>query len=132
MAASPRDDFAGKLPPQNLVAEQSVLGSVLLHNEAIDEIADFLHPSHFYSEPHQSIFTAILKMHESGIRGIDAVTLAEELDRRQDLEHVGGVRYLLEILESVPHVAHAKYYAEIVRDKFIQRSLTNGNHRGVA
>ena len=119
------DSFSGKLPPQNLVAEQSVLGSVLLHNEAIDEIADFLHPSQFYSEAHQHIFTAILKMHELGIRGIDAVTLAEELDRRQQLDQIGGVRYLLEILESVPHAAHVKYYAEIVRDKYIQRSLTN-------
>jgi len=125
MPSPTRDDFAGKLPPQNLVAEQSVLGSVLLHNEAIDEVADFLQPGHFYSEAHQAIFAAILKMHEGGIRGIDAVTLAEELDRRQELEGIGGVRYLLEILESVPHAAHVKYYAEIVRDKHIQRSLTN-------
>jgi len=121
----PADDFTGKLPPQNLAAEQSVLGSVLVLNEAIDEVADFLHPSHFYSEKHQILYAAILRMYESGIRGIDAVTLAEELDARQQLEAIGGVRYLMEVLDTVPHAAHVKYYAEIVRDKWIQRSLTN-------
>ncbi len=125
MAKADGPDFAGKLPPQNLVAEQSVLGSVLLHNEAIDEVADFLQAAHFYSTHHQTIYAAILKLHEQGVRGIDAVTLAEELDKRQELEGVGGVRYILEILETVPHAAHVKYYAEIVRDKYIQRSLTN-------
>jgi len=121
----PAEDFAGKLPPQNLAAEQSVLGSILVLNEAIDEVADFLQPSHFYSEKHQIIYAAILRMYESGIRGIDAVTLAERLDATKQLESIGGVRYLLEILETVPHAAHVKYYAEIVRDKWIQRSLTN-------
>ncbi|MDZ4684107.1 MAG: replicative DNA helicase [Planctomycetaceae bacterium] len=120
-----QDGFSGKLPPQNLVAEQSVLGSVLLYNQAIDDIADILQPAHFYSEAHQTIYAAILKMYEAGIRGIDAVTLSEELGRRQQLAEIGGGQYVLEILESVPHAAHVKYYAEIVRDKWIQRSLTN-------
>jgi replicative DNA helicase len=120
-----QDGFSGKLPPQNLVAERSVLGSILLSNHAIDEVADFLHPSHFYSEAHQAIYSSILKMYEGGVKGIDAVTLSDELGRRQQLAEIGGAAYLLEILESVPHAAHVKYYAEIVRDKWIQRSLTN-------
>jgi replicative DNA helicase len=118
------DDFRGKLPPQNLVAEQSVLGSLLLQNDSLDEVADFLLPSHFYSERHQLIYGAMLRMREKGTKGIDAVTLAEELDARQQLDVAGGVAYLLEVLEAVPHAANAKYYADIVRDKFIQRSLT--------
>ncbi len=117
--------FQGKLPPQNLVAEQSVLGSILLHNESLDEVADFLQATHFYSEKHQLIYGAIYRMSEAGVRGIDAVTLSEELDARQQLADVGGVPYILEILAAVPHAAHVKYYAEIVRDKWIQRSLTN-------
>lgn len=117
--------FQGKLPPQNLVAEQSVLGSILLHNDALDEVADFLQAQHFYSEKHQLIFAAIHRMSENGVRGIDAVTLSEELDARQQLADVGGVPYILEILAAVPHAAHVKYYAEIVRDKWIQRSLVN-------
>ena len=121
----PADDFTGKLPPQSLAAEQSVLGSILVLNEAIDEVADFLHPSHFYSEKHQIIYAAILRLYESGIRGIDALTLGEELERRKQLEAIGGARYILDILETVPHAGHVKYYAEIVRDKWIQRSLTN-------
>lgn len=124
MPAPGSTDVSDKLPPQNLQAEQSVIGSVLLHNDAIDEIADFLHPTHFYNEAHQVIFAAILKLHESGRRS-DIITVGEELERLKQLEFIGGPRYLLEILETVPHAAHVKYYAEIVRDKYIQRSLTN-------
>ncbi|HTN03962.1 MAG TPA: DnaB-like helicase N-terminal domain-containing protein, partial [Planctomycetaceae bacterium] len=77
------DAFEGRLPPQNLAAERSVLGSILLENNAIDEVADTLIAAHFYSDAHQLIYTGILKLYENGVRGIDAVTLAEELDRRQ-------------------------------------------------
>lgn len=120
-----RTELSGAhLPPQNLAAERSVLGSILLENYAIDEVADLLRPEHFYSDIHQAIYAAILRLHENNRRS-DVVTLAEELDARRQLEDVGGPPYLLEILETVPHAAHAKYYAEIVRDKWIQRSLTN-------
>lgn len=126
MAGSkPLGDFSGAhLPPQNLMAERSVLGSVLLENHAIDEVADILKADHFYSDVHSIIYTAVLKLNEATTK-VDAVTLAEELDRRNQLEDIGGVPYILEILEAVPHAAHAKYYAEIVRDKWIQRTLTN-------
>ncbi len=118
------EPFHGKLPPQNLEAEQGVLGSILLMNEAIDEVAEILQSQHFYSDRHQRIYHAISRLYEDGVRGIDIVTLSEELDRLNQLEDVGGWPYLTEILEAVPHAAHAKYYAEIVRDKWIQRSLT--------
>ncbi len=126
MAGSkPLGDFAGAhLPPQNLVAERSVLGSVLLENHAIDEVADILKADHFYSDVHSIIYAAIVKLNEATTK-VDAVTLAEELDKRNQLDDIGGVPYILEILEAVPHAAHAKYYAEIVRDKWIQRTLTN-------
>lgn len=126
MAGSkPLGDFSGaNLPPQNLVAERSVLGSILLENMAIDEIGDVLKPDHFYSDVHSIIYTAIVKMYESTVK-VDAVTIAEELDKRNQLEDIGGVPYILELLEAVPHAAHVKYYAEIVRDKWIQRTLTN-------
>ncbi|MBM4077417.1 MAG: replicative DNA helicase, partial [Planctomycetes bacterium] len=118
------DVSSPRLPPQNLHAERSVLGSILLQNDAIDDIADKLKAEHFYSDIHQAIYAAIIRLHESGRRS-DVVTLAEELDARMQLDDIGGPPYLMEILESVPHAAHAKYYAEIVRDKWIQRSLTN-------
>lgn len=113
-----------KLPPQNLEAEKSVLGSLLLENLAFDEVADFLKPFHFYSDAHQLIYDSILKMYEAGIRGIDTLTLAEELARKGQLATIGGPSYINELMEAVPHAAHIKYYAGIVRDKWILRRLT--------
>jgi len=121
--AHPGSDLAERLPPQNLEAERGVLGSILLWNDAIDEVAEFLHAEHFYSDAHRRIYAAIQHLYDRGIRGIDAVTLAEELERRGELEEIGGPAYLHDVLEAVPHAAHAKYYANIVRDKHIQRSL---------
>lgn len=112
-----------RLPPQNLAAEQSVLGCLLLENAAFDEVADILHADHFYSDVHQLIYSTVGRLRESG-RAIDVVTLGDELNERNQLANIGGVPYLLEILETVPHAAHVKHYAEIVRDKWIQRSLT--------
>jgi replicative DNA helicase len=117
------NDLFDRLPPQNLEAERSVLGSILLVNEAIDEVSEFLEPSHFYGDAHRRIYEAILKLHDAGIRGIDPVTLGNELVERSELEEVGGVPYLVEVLESVPHAAHARYYANIVREKSVQRNL---------
>lgn len=124
MGKASHGSLESRLPPQNLDAERGVLGSVLLVNDTIDEIVEFVHASHFYSDAHEKIFAAISRLYENGVRGIDAVTLAEELDGKGELQEVGGVPYLMQILEGVPHAAHAKYYAQIVRDKWIQRSLT--------
>ncbi len=127
MAAATRFDSSSlqtKLPPQNLEAERAVLGSLLLQNNAIDEVADILHPSHFYSDAGRIVYEAMLRMHEAGIRGIDAVTLCEELDRRNQLAEIGSVLFIQELLESVAHAAHVKYYANIVREKWVLRRLT--------
>ena len=123
MAANEGRGFQGKLPPQNLEAELGVLGSILLMPEAIDEVGDVLRSDHFYADRHQKMYAAISHLYENGVRGIDAVTLAEELDRRKQFEEVGGQEYLAKILETVPNAAHAKYYAKIVRDRWVQRSL---------
>jgi replicative DNA helicase len=111
-----------RLPPQNLDAEKGVLGSIFLDNDVIDEISDTLRADHFYLDSHRRIFAAILGLHESGVHGFDAVTIGEALERRGEFADIGG-DYLLEILQSVPHAAHAKYYAKIVRDKYVQRQL---------
>ena len=84
--AQPSANLFDRVPPQNLEAEKGVLGSLLLLNESIDEVADFLHHTHFYSDANQRIYAAIHHLYESGVRGIDAVTLAEELDRRGELD----------------------------------------------
>jgi replicative DNA helicase len=114
---------ADRIPPQNLDAERGVLGSILLANEALDDVVELITAENFYSDAHRKIFAAIRHLRDRGITGIDAVTLAEELDRRKELDDVGGVDCLVEILKAVPHAAHAAYYAQIVRDKSLQRSL---------
>ncbi|MEO2030767.1 MAG: replicative DNA helicase [Planctomycetaceae bacterium] len=112
-----------RLPPQNLDAEKGVLGSVLLINEAIDEVGESLRADHFYHDAHHKIYAAIHDLYENNVRGIDSVTLAEELERRGQLEEVGGAAYVIEIVDSVPHAAHVRYYANIVREKWMQRTL---------
>lgn len=112
-----------RLPPQNLDAERGVLGSILLVNEAIDEVGESLRPEHFYHDAHHKIYAAIHDLYENNVRGIDPVTLAEELERRGELEEIGGAAYVIEILDSVPHAAHVRYYANIVREKWMQRTL---------
>ena len=107
-----------RVPPQNLDAERGVLGSIMLLNEAIDDVGEILKPDHFYSDGHQKIYTAIRDLYENNVRGIDAITLAEELVRRDELEDIGGAAYLGEILEAVPHAAHVRYYSNIVRQKW--------------
>ncbi len=121
----PRPDggaLGDRLPPQNLEAERSVLGSVLLDNDVLHEIVPMLAVSDFYRDVHQTIYQAIRDLYDLG-KGIDAVTLADELTRRDQFEKVGGDETLTEIVNSVPHAANAKYYAGIVREKAIGRQL---------
>ena len=112
-----------QMPPQDLDAERGVLGSILLMNEALDEVTALLSPEHFYSNPHRVMYAAILRMHDKGVRGIDPVTLADELIRTRDLEEAGGIQYLMQVLESVPHAAHVRYYAGIVLGHANRREL---------
>lgn len=121
-SSSPAELF-DKVPPQDLEAERCVLGSILIQNEAIDEVVGHVQGRHFYADAHRKMFEAIHGMYEGGIRGIDAVTLRDELEKRGDIDAVGGVPYILKVLETVPHAAHAEYYAKIVRNKFLQRTL---------
>jgi replicative DNA helicase len=111
-----------RIPPQNLDAERSVLGSLLLLNDAIDDIA-WLKVEHFYSNPHQAIYKAIQGLRDRKVGGIDPVTLVDALQVSGELEDAGGAAYIMEVLEAVPHAAHVRYYAKIVRLKHRQRSL---------
>jgi len=110
-------------PPQNLVAEQSVLGCMLLDNRCVDAVRTVLNKSgQFYGSAHQTISEAIFAVIESG-KAADILTVAEELDRRQQLAEIGGAQYLMELLESTPHAAHHQHYAEIVRDRWLDRGV---------
>ena len=111
-----------RLPPQNLEAERSVLGSILLDNDPLHDIVLLLRVQDFYRDAHQVIYAAIRDLYDQN-KGIDAVTLAEELKRRDQFDQVGGHDIITEIVESVPTAANAKYYANIVKEKAINRML---------
>ncbi|HEX7003164.1 MAG TPA: replicative DNA helicase [Trueperaceae bacterium] len=111
-----------RMPPQNLEAEQSVLGSVLLDNEVFSRIEGTLRTEHFYKEGHRKIFRAMERLFRRG-DPIDLVTITEELRQSGDLEGVGSVPYLIGLADSVPTAAYAENYARIVVEKAILREL---------
>ncbi|MCL5773601.1 MAG: replicative DNA helicase [Firmicutes bacterium] len=111
-----------KLPPQNIDAEQSVLGSLMIERDAIAKIVEILHPGDFYKDSHQIIFSAIMALFEKG-EPVDLVTLTEELRKKGSLENSGGVAYLTSLLNAVPTAANVEYYANIIKEKSIMRSL---------
>ncbi|NLT42450.1 MAG: replicative DNA helicase [Anaerolineae bacterium] len=113
---------AERLPPQNVAAEQSVLGSILIDPDAIIRIAPFLRPDDFYREAHGRVYSAMLALHERR-EPSDFVTLSDELERQGELESVGGAAYLTTLLNSVPTAIHVEHYAHIVERNSILRRL---------
>lgn len=108
--------------PQNIEAEQAVLGSMLLDKEAIYSVMEILKASDFYLESHRLIFEAIVELNSQG-QAVDLVTLTEELRSRGLLEEVGGVSNLAMLSSVVPTAANAEYYAKIVAEKAVLRTL---------
>ena len=111
-----------RLPPQNVEAEQSVLGSLLIDRDAVIKIAPFLRPEDFYREVHGQIYGAVLDLHERR-EPADLVTLSDELERRGKLEAVGGAAYLTSLINSVPTSIHVEHYAHIVERTAVLRRL---------
>jgi len=114
----------GRNPPQNISAEQAALGSMLLQDEAILHGVDILRPEDFYKKSHQIIFRCILELFEKS-KGVDLVTLTEELNRINLLEEIGGVTYLTNLINSVPTAANIEHYVKIIEEKSILRNLIN-------
>jgi replicative DNA helicase len=111
-----------RVPPQSIEAEAAVLGSMILHAPCIDIIVQVTRTEHFYRPAHQLIYQVLVDMRQTG-KPIDLVLVRDELDRRKQLEGVGGVEYLVALAEGVPSAANAQYYAQIVRDKAMLRDL---------
>ncbi len=122
MALNPVSLGLQKLPPQNLEAEQAVLGAVLLDNHALNRVLEILSPDDFYKEAHRRIFKAVLDLYERN-EAIDLVTLTETLKRRSDLDGVGGSAYLTELVSIVPTSANVTYHAKIIHEKSLIRQL---------
>jgi len=118
------DLLAQRLPPQNLEAETSVLGAVLLENEALNRVLEILQEEDFYREAHRRIFSAILHLYEHS-EPVDLITLSEVLKTRGDLDSVGGIEYLNSLVNGVPTAANISYYAKIIKEKAILRKLIN-------
>jgi len=105
----------GRNPPQNISAEQAALGSMLLQEEAILHGVDILRPEDFYKKSHQIIFRCILELFEKS-KGVDLVTLTEELNRINLLEEIGGVTYLTNLINSVPTAANIEHYVKDLKN----------------
>lgn len=113
---------AGKIPPQNVDAEMSLLGAVLIDEEVLADITEHVKPKDFYDKRHAVVFDAIMRLYEKN-KPVDLLTLTDELKRKNELDDIGGSAYLTELTNYVPTAAHAESYAEIVAQKAVRRRL---------
>ncbi len=121
-----RGGYVDRTPPQDLPAEQSVLGAMLLSKDAIGEVTEVLKGRDFYRPAHEFIYDAIMDLYGRG-EPADAITVADTLGKRGQLAQVGGHIYLHDLVSSVSVTANATYYAEIVRDKATLRRLVDAS-----
>ena len=113
---------AGKIPPQNVDAEMSLLGAVLIDEEVLADITEHVKPKDFYDKRHAIIYDAIMRLYEKN-KPVDLLTLTDELKRKKEIDEIGGSAYLTELTNYVPTAAHAESYAEIVAQKAVRRRL---------
>ena len=113
---------AGKIPPQNLDAEKSLLGAVLIDEETLADISEHVTIKDFYEKRHSIIYGAMMNLYEKH-KPVDLLTLTDELKRKKELDIIGGSAYLTDLTNYVPTSAHAEAYAELVAQKAIRRRL---------
>lgn len=111
-----------RVPPQNIEAEQSVLGAMLVDKEAISKVSEILVAEDFYREAHKVIYTLMLELFNKG-EAVDYITLTDILTVNQKLEDVGGLAYIMSLSKAVPTAANVKYHAEIVKEKSQRRQM---------
>ncbi len=111
-----------KLPPQNLDAEMSILGGILIDNDAINRVLESIVPEDFYREVHRKIFLAMMLLSDKR-EPCDLVTLTETLKKKGELDEIGGAAYLLMLVDYVPTAANISYYCKIVKEKSVNRKL---------
>lgn len=116
-----------KVPPNSSVAEQSVLGAMLMDRDAVVLVVEFLRPEHFYDEKNKSVYQAIIDLYQAR-EPVDVVTVTEKLKKDKTLELVGD-NYLSSLVEKVPTAAHAEHYAHLVQDTFTKRKLISAASR---
>ena len=116
----------GRIPPQNIEAEQSVLGCLMLDKESITKVADILKPDDFYKGIHSNIYYVMLELYEKN-EPIDLLSLTNRLKEKKQLEEAGGNSYLTSLVNSVPTAAHITHYAKIVKSKKVLRDLIDNS-----
>ena len=116
------EEEALKIPPQNLEAEQSVLGGILIEPDALSRVLEIMRGTDFYREAHQKIFTAMVELYQKGTP-VDLITLTDHLLNRGRMEELGGTAYLVSLADAIPSAANIEVYARIVRDKATLRRL---------
>jgi replicative DNA helicase len=112
----------GKIPPQNIDAEKSLLGAVLIDEETLADISEHVTVKDFYEKRHGIIYSGMMRLYEKH-KPVDLLTLTDELKRKNELEAIGGSAYLTELTNYVPTAAHAEAYAELVAHKAVRRRL---------
>src|SRR6185436_14786180 len=117
--------------PHNLEAERSVLGAILLHNDAFNLAAEVIDAADFYRDAHRRIFDKMVKLVERG-GAIDLITLKEELGRSGDLDEVGGPAYITALVDGVPRSMNIEHYARIIKEKSTLRNLIFSANKIVA
>jgi replicative DNA helicase len=117
-----KEVIAGKIPPQNVDAEKSLLGAVLIDEETLADISEHVTEKDFYEKRHSTIFTAMMSLYEKH-KPVDLLTLTDELKRKKELDIIGGSAYLTDLTNYVPTSAHAEAYAQLVAQKAIRRRL---------
>ncbi|PIT97174.1 replicative DNA helicase [Candidatus Berkelbacteria bacterium CG10_big_fil_rev_8_21_14_0_10_41_12] len=122
--AEGKNEQTGKLPPQNVEAEQSIIGGLLIDKDAIFKVADIILPSDFYRPEHGIIFDAMVDLFNSG-NPIDLVTLSDHLQKKKQLKKIGGATYLTELANSTSSSAYIAKHAKIVAEKSALRRLIN-------
>lgn len=119
----PRKDVtAGKIPPQNLDAEKSLLGACLIDEDAIADVAELIRADDFYDKQHGLVFAGMMRLYEKH-KPVDLLTLTDELKKKDELDTIGGSVFLTELTNYVPSAAHARSYAEIVATNAVRRRL---------
>ena len=117
-----KDIPAGKVPPQSLDAEMSLLGATLIDEEVLADISEIVNAKDFYDKRHATIFNAMMRLYEHH-KPVDLLTLTDELKKKKEIDAIGGMAYLTELTNYVPTAAHATAYAEIVSGKAMRRRL---------
>ncbi|MBQ1387199.1 replicative DNA helicase [Candidatus Saccharibacteria bacterium] len=112
----------GRVPPQDVVAEKSLLGALMISNDTLPEILTILRPRDFYEQRHQDIFQAMLDLYDRH-QPVDLLTLTSELKTKKKLKEIGGAPYLTELSNFVPAASHAKAYADIIEKASVRRRL---------